>query len=143
MEDIEEIEEIDQSDPRKAAGRIMSGLVIVFLFFDGILKFIRPDSVTEVTVNELGYEEHHIYIFVTLVFISTILYALPRTAVLGAVLLTAYLGGAVASHLRVDSPLFSHVLFPVYVAILMWGGLWLRDERLSDLFPLRKDRPFS
>ena len=71
------------------------------------------------------------------VLVCVILYVVPRTAVLGAILLTGYLGGAVATHLRVGDPLFSHTLSPVYFAVLLWGGLYLRDERLRALIPLR------
>ena len=69
---------------------------------------------------------------------STLLYAIPRTAVLGAILLTAYLGGAVATHVRVGSPLFSHTLFGVYLGVIVWGGLWLRDPRIRALLPLTR-----
>jgi hypothetical protein len=73
----------------------------------------------------------------TLLLGSTLLYAIPRTSVLGAILLTGYLGGAVATHVRVGSPLFSHVLFGVYLGVIVWAGLWLRDPRLRALIPLR------
>jgi hypothetical protein len=73
-----------------------------------------------------------------LLLAATLLYAFPRTALLGAVLLTGYLGGAVATHVRIGSPLFSHVLFGVYIGILVWGGLWLRDSRVRALLPLRR-----
>jgi hypothetical protein len=119
-------------------GRIMSGFVILFMLFDAVIKFIKPPQVIETTVNELGYSEHHIMLHGFSALIPTILYAMPRTSILGAVLLTAHLGGAIASHVRVDNPLFSHTLFPVYTAILMWGGVWLRDERLQEVFPLKK-----
>lgn len=119
-------------------GRIMSGLVILFLSFDGIFKFIKPAEVIQVTVNELGYAEHHILTLGFLVLIPTLLYAIPRTSILGAILLSAYLGGAIATHLRIDSPLFSHILFPLYIAILMWGGLWLRVPVLRALLPFKK-----
>ena len=119
-------------------GRIMSSLVILFMLFDAVLKFIKPEAVIQTTIHELGYQEHHILIHGLLALIPTILYAIPRTSVLGAVLLTAHLGGAIASHMRVDNPLFSHLLFPVFVAILMWGGIWLRDNRLQKMIPLKQ-----
>src|SRR5262245_41748276 len=96
-------------------GWVLSSLVIAFLLFDASLKFFKPPVVVEVTVGQLGYAEHHILILGLLPLVATLLYALPVTAVLGAVLLTGHLGGAIASHLRVDNPLFSHTLFPVYV----------------------------
>lgn len=126
------------SKSRLWTGRIMSLLVILFLIFDATLKFLKPAEVVQTTVNELGYADHHIIVMGFLVLIPTILYAIPTTSVLGAVLLTAYFGGAIATHVRVDNPLFSHTLFPVYFAILMWGGIWLRDERLRSLLPFKK-----
>lgn len=116
--------------------RIMSGLVILFMLFDSIFKFIQPAEVVQGTV-ELGYQAHHIAIIGALGLLSTILYTIPRTAVLGAILLTGYWGGAVATHLRLDNPLFSHILFSVYLGILAWGGLWLRDERVRKIIPFR------
>jgi hypothetical protein len=118
--------------------RAMSGAVILFMLFDATIKFIKPIQVIETTVHELGYAEHHILIHGFLALIPTILYAIPRTSILGVVLLTAHLGGAIASNLRVDNPLLSNILFPVYTAILAWGGLWLRDEQLRNLLPIKR-----
>jgi hypothetical protein len=87
---------------------------------------------------ELGYPESVIVGLGVVLLVSVFLYALPRTAVLGAILLTGYLGGAVATHVRVGNPLFSHSLFPVYFGILIWGGLALRDERIRNLLPFRR-----
>lgn len=112
--------------------RVMSGLVILFMLADSIFKFIQPAEVVQGTVD-LGYATHHIAIIGMLGLLSILLYAIPRTAILGAILLTGYFGGAIATHLRLDNPLFSHTLFPVYLGILAWGGLWLRDERLRKL----------
>lgn len=125
---------------RKAilTGRIMSGFIIAFMLFDSVIKFIIPEPVVQTTVNELGYQEHHIILIGVIGLIPTILYAIPRTSFLGAVLLTAHYGGAIAIHLRVDNPLFSHTLFPVYTAVLMWGGLWLRSNTLRGLLPFSK-----
>ena len=111
----------------------MSGLVILFMLFDGIFKFVAPDDLMKESVAQLGYQLHHAPILGTLALICTALYIIPRTAILGAVLLTGYYGGAIATHVRVDNPLFSHTLFPIYLAILMWGGLWLRSVRLREL----------
>ena len=99
---------------------------------DSIFKFIQPAEVVQGTVD-LGYATHHIAIIGMLGLLSILLYAIPRTAILGAILLTGYFGGAIATHLRLDNPLFSHTLFPVYLGILAWGGLWLRDERVRRL----------
>lgn len=116
---------------------VMSGLVILFMLFDSIMKFVKPKEVIEGTVS-LGYAEHHIATIGSLGLISTLLYAFPRTSVLGAVLLTGYFGGTIATHLRLDNPLFTHILFTVYFGILIWGGLWLRNEKLRALFPIVK-----
>lgn len=124
------------SKSRLWAGRIMSGLVIFFMTFDGVFKFFKSKEAIQGTV-ELGYDEHHLVTLGIIALIPTLLYAIPRTSVLGAVLLTGYFGGAIATHFRVDNPLFSHTLFPVYLAFLMWGGIWLRNARLSNIFPLR------
>jgi hypothetical protein len=121
------------SKGRLWTGRIMSGLAILFMLFDSILKLIKPPEVVEGTVV-LGFAEHHILLIGILGLISTLLYAIPRTTVLGAILLTGYFGGVIATHIRLDNPLFSHILFPVYIAILVWGGIWLRDERVLKLF---------
>ncbi|TBL81076.1 DoxX family protein [Paenibacillus thalictri] len=115
--------------------RVMSWLVILFMLFDSISKLFKPAPVVEGTVS-LGFAEHHIVVLGILGLISTILYIIPRTAFLGALLLTAYFGGAIAVQVRVDAPLFSNILFSVYLAILAWGGLWLKDERIRKLLPL-------
>ncbi|MCM3621718.1 DoxX family protein [Brevibacillus borstelensis] len=124
------------SKSRLWTARIMSGLVILFMLFDSIFKFIQPAPVVEGTL-QLGYAQHHLAVIGTLGLISTILYAIPRTAFLGAVLLTGYFGGAIATHIRMDAPLFSHVLCPVYLAVLAWGAIWLRNERARKLIPLQ------
>ena len=121
------------------AGRIISALPILFLLIDGIMKLIKPLIVMTATV-ELGYRETVIVPLGVLLLTSTILYAVPRTSVLGAILLTGYLGGAVATNVRVGTPLFSHLLFPVYLGVLIWLGLYLRDARLRALLPLTGQR---
>jgi hypothetical protein len=123
------------SKSRLWTSRIFSGLVILFMLFDSIFKLIPNDQV-EAASSALGYSAHHVPIIGILGLSCIILYAIPRTAILGAILLTGYFGGVVATHLRLDNPLFSHTLFSVYLAILAWGGLWLRSERLRKLFPL-------
>lgn len=125
------------SKTKRWVSYIMSGLVILFMLMDSIMKFVKPKEVIEGTLA-LGFAEHHIPIIGALGLISTLLYALPRTSVLGAILLTAYFGGAVATHLRLDNPLFTHTLFTVYFGILMWGGLWLRSSKLRELLSLRQ-----
>jgi hypothetical protein len=122
---------------------IMRWFVILFMLFDAIIKFIKPAPVIQTTINELGYKDHHILIHGLTALIPTLLFMIPRTTMLGAILLTAHLGGAIASHVRVDNPLFSHTLFPVYTAILMWGSIWLRDDRLKNILPLVKKNSAS
>ena len=131
-------EAITNSIPVKRpwAGIIVSGLPVLFLLFDAVLKFVRPEQVVQGTV-ELGYSESVILPLGVVLLISTLLYVFPKTSVLGAVLLTGYLGGAVATHVRIGNPLFTHVLFPVYVGILLWLGLYLRDRRLRALVPIK------
>jgi hypothetical protein len=124
------------SKGRLWAGRIMSALPVLFLLMDGVMKLVKPEFVVKATV-QLGYPESVIFGLGIVVLVCVILYVVPRTAVLGAILLTGYLGGAVATHVRVGDSLFSHALFPVYFAILLWGGLYLREERLRALIPLR------
>ncbi|KAA2242784.1 DoxX family protein [Chitinophaga agrisoli] len=133
---------MESTHPSRAirwTGIIMRWFVILFLLFDAVMKFVKPAPVIQSTIHELGYKEHHILIFAFLVLLPTLLFAIPRTRILGALLLTAYLGGAIAAQLRVDSPLFSHLLFPVYIAVLMWGSIWLLDERLRRIFPVIKN----
>jgi len=114
----------------------MSGLAALFLLMDAVMKFAKPDAVLKGTV-ELGFSESVIVPLGVVLLVSTLLYVFPRTAVLGAILLTGYLGGAVCTHVRVGNPLFSHVLFPTYLGVLIWGGLLLRDRRLRALLPIR------
>lgn len=118
------------------AGRIVSGLVVLFLAFDGVAKVLELPPVLEGTAR-LGYPTSVVFGLGVVLLVSVVTYAIPRTAVLGAILITGYLGGAVATHVRVGDPLFSHVLFPVYVAVLAWAGLFLRESRLRAILPLR------
>jgi hypothetical protein len=118
-------------------GRVMSALPALFLLMDAVMKFMKPKMVVEGTVK-MGYPEYVIIPLGVVLLVCTILYIVPATAVLGAILLTGYLGGAVATHVRVGDPLFSHALFPVYLGVLLWGGLVLRDPRLRALLPLRR-----
>jgi hypothetical protein len=119
-------------------GRILSGLVVFFLLVDAGFKLIRPLPAPAVEAfGKLGYPVGLAIGIGILLLVCVALYLIPRTSVLGAILLTGYLGGAVASHVRVGDPWFSHALFPVYVGVLVWGGLYLRDQRLRALIPLR------
>jgi hypothetical protein len=116
-------------------GRVLSALAALFLLADGVGKLVKPAPVVEATVG-LGYPESVILGLGIVLTTCTVLYAIPRTAVLGAVLLTGYLGGAVATHVRVGAGAFP-VVFPVLIGALLWGGLVLRDGRLRALLPLR------
>ena len=118
-------------------GRVLSGLAAAFLIFDSIGKLLRVQPVIEGTVS-LGYPVSVIIPLGVTLLTCVVVYLVPRTAVLGALLLTGYLGGAVATHVRVGNPLFSHVLFQTYVAALLWGGLLLRDPRLRVFLPMRR-----
>jgi hypothetical protein len=113
-------------------GRILSGIAVAFLVFDAVGKIMRVEPVVEGTVK-LGYRADSVVTVGLLLLAGVVLYVVPRTSLLGAIYLAAYLGGAVATHYRVGSPLLSHVLFPVYVALLLWGGLALRTPRLASL----------
>ena len=111
------------------AGRVMSGLAVAFLLMDAVMKFWMPPAVIEGTAR-VGWPASLIPTLGVVLLVCTALYLFPRTAILGGVLLTGYLGGAVATHLRIGDPLFSHVLFPTYIGVLLWAGLYLRDRRL-------------
>ena len=123
------------SGKKQWAGRIASGLVISFLTFDSIIKVLALAPAVQATA-QLGYPANMVTGLGILELACVIVYAVPRTSALGAILLTGWLGGAIATHLRIGSPLVSHTLFPVYVAALIWGGLWLRSERVRQLLSL-------
>lgn len=117
---------------QRITGWILSGLACAFLLLDGVMKLVQPAVVVDTTVG-LGYPQHTITGIGISLLVATALHLLPRTAFLGALLVTAYLGGAVATHVRAGSPLFSHLLFPVYVAVFAWAGYALRDARVRVL----------
>lgn len=113
-------------------GWILSILAILFLLFDGIAKLMKPDVVVQAT-KELGYPGNTITPIGIIIVISVIAYAIPRFSVIGAILVTGCLGGAVATHMRLHNPLFTHILFPVYLGIFVWGGLYLRNASFRKL----------
>jgi hypothetical protein len=117
-------------------GWALSGVVILFLFMDIGIKFAMIQPVID-THRQLGwpFDPGTVRTLAAILLAATLLYAWPRTAVLGAILLTGYLGGAVATHVRIGSPLFSHILFGVYLGVFAWGGLWFRDPRIRALIP--------
>jgi hypothetical protein len=123
---------------RKAqwAGRLMSGLAVLFLTFDALGKVLQLAPVMQGS-TELGYPAGSVFWLGLVLLVCVALHVIPRTSVLGAILLTGWFGGAIATHVRAESPLFSHTLSPLYVAVLVWGGLYLRNGRVRALFSLR------
>ena len=117
-------------------GRVLSGLAVLFFLFDSAAKLARSAPSLKGTV-ELGFPTSSVIPIGIILLACTIIYLIPRTSIVGAVLLTGYLGGAVAAQLRVGNPLASHTLFPIYVAVLVWGGLFLRDRRVRALLARR------
>ena len=120
-------------------GRFLSGVAVLFLTFDAAVKVLKLDLAVQAT-KQLGYPENVIVALGLIEIVCLIAYVIPRTSVLGVVVWTGYLGGAVASQFRVGNPLFSHTLFPIYVATFLWAGLWLRDEQLRSVLPMRGPR---
>jgi hypothetical protein len=120
-------------------GRVMSGLFVLFMLGASVTpKFFIPE-IAEQTMADLGWPIKYTVMIGVIELVGVILYVIPRTAVLGAVLLMALLGGAMATQIRVENPLFSHVLFSLYLGLFMWGGLWLRDPALRAVFPARSN----
>jgi len=117
-------------------GRVISALVVLFLLFDAVTKVAKESHVLQATVR-LGYPESLVVGIGILLLLCTAVYVIPSTSILGAILLTGYLGGAIASNVRAASPLLESV-FPVIFGVLIWGGLYLRQSRLRTLIPLRK-----
>jgi hypothetical protein len=115
-------------------GRALSALAILFLAFDTAIKLAGASVVAE-TLGALGYSPSLGVTIGVVELVCVVLYAVPRTAVLAAILLTALFGGGIATHIRVGSPLFTHILFGVYLGLFVWGGLYLRNERLRELIP--------
>jgi hypothetical protein len=125
-----------RTDRRFVIGSILTGLVSTFLAFDVVLKVLQLAPAVE-TTTQLGYPVETILWIGLIELVFLVLYLVPRTSILGAVLLTGYLGGAIATHVRVGSPLLGYTFFPIYVAAMVWGGIYLRDARLRELLPVR------
>lgn len=121
------------SKKRLWAGRIISALPVLMLLFSGIIKLMKPAVVVE-EFFRLGYPENLIVGIGILELFCTVVYVIPRSSILGAILLTGYLGGATATHVRIGDPFFA----PIILGVLIWGGLFLRDDRLRALIPLRE-----
>jgi hypothetical protein len=130
---------IETAPSRKAlwTGRILTGLAVLFLLFDATMKLLQPVEAIKGT-TDLGWPVEVILPLGILQLILLALYLIPRTSIFGAILWTGYLGGAIATHVRIGNPLFTHILFPIYIALLLWGGLWLRDRRLRTLIPISR-----
>jgi hypothetical protein len=118
-------------------GRALSALAIAFLAFDTAIKLAQMSVVAE-TLGALGYPADLGFTIGVVELVCVVLYAVPRTAVLGAILLTALFGGGIATHIRVGDPLFTHILFGVYLGLFVWGGLYLRNARVRELLPLAR-----
>jgi hypothetical protein len=127
---------------RRRVGAVLSAIAVLFLTFDSVIKVLQLAPAVDATV-QLGYPLGSVLAIGIIEAVCLALYLVPRTSVLGAVLFTGYLGGAIATQVRVESPLLSHTLFPIYVATLVWGGLYLREDRLRALLPIRNEDPRS
>lgn len=127
------------SRSRLWTGRIVAGIIAAFMLFDAAMKFVNPAPVREAFART-GWPVHLSPVLGAILLASTILWLVPRTSILGALLLTGYLGGAVATNLRLENPLFSNTLFPVYFGVLLWGSMWLRDLQIQALIPLRRNK---
>ena len=128
-----------KASPSVWTGRVLSGLFVLFMLGASIApKFLMADMVAEQNMTPLGWPAKYLLLVGLIELACVILYVIPRTSLFGAVLMTGLLGGAIATNLRVDNPLFSHTLFGVYLGLVMWGGLWLRDASLRAVFPVRR-----
>lgn len=127
----------ETTKPMLWTGRALTGLFVLFMLMDISIKLLRL-PVVDTTMAELGWAAGSGFWIGVMELVLVALYLIPRTALLGAVLLTGLFGATAATHLRLGNPLFSHVLFGVYLALFAWGGLWLRDAALRAVFPLRR-----
>ena len=120
------------------SGRVLTGLFALFILGASVLPKLSGMPIAEQSMAELGWPSGYVLMFGLMELTFLILYLIPRTSLLGAVLFTGLLGGAMATQIRAEMPLFSHVLFSIYLGLFMWGGLWLRDSDLRDRFPIRR-----
>jgi hypothetical protein len=128
--------------PSVWTGRVLSGLFVLFMLAASIApKFLMADMVAEQSMTPLGWPAKYLLLIGLIELACVVLYVIPRTSLLGAVLMTGLLGGAIATNLRVENPLFSHTLFGVWLGLFMWGGLWLRNASLRAVFPFRRGKP--
>lgn len=129
--------DIAPSKAARLAGLILSGLVVAFLLFDSVIHIANTSQVRE-AMADLGFDPSLNRVFGVVLLVCLIAYVVPATSILGAVLLTGYLGGAVATNLLTEQPIVSTTLFPIYTGIFVWGGLWLRDLGVRKIMPLRR-----
>ena len=127
----------DSTRTQRRTAYVLTTLAALFLALDTVMKLLRLAPAVEGTVA-LGYPEHTVAVIGAIELVCLVLYLVPQTAVFGAVVMTGYLGGAIATHVRVGNPLLTYTLFPIYVAAMLWGGLYLREPRLRALLPLRR-----
>ena len=128
-----------KASPSVWTGRVLSGLFVLFMLAASIApKYLMSGMVVAQTMEPLRWPGKYLMLIAAIELVGVILYVIPRTSLLGAVLMTGLLGGAIATNLRVDMPMFSHTLFGIYLGLVMWGGLWLRDASLRAVFPLRR-----
>jgi hypothetical protein len=120
-------------------GRILTALFALFMLGASVAPKLLRMPVAEETMAQLGWPSGYAFMIGLIELTCVVLYLIPRTSVLGAVLMTGLLGGAMATQIRVDNPLFSHILFSLYLGLFMWGGLWLRDQRVRALFPVMRE----
>ena len=130
----------DSTPTQRRTAYVLTTLAALFLTLDTVMKLLRLAPAVEGTVA-LGYPEHTVALIGVIELVCLVLYLVPQTSVIGAVVMTGYLGGAIATHVRLGNPLLSHTLFPIYVAVMVWGGLYLREPRLRALMPLVRARP--
>jgi DoxX-like family len=120
-------------------GRALTGLFALFMLGASIAPKLLQLPVAEETMAELGWPSGYAFMIGVIELTCLVLYLIPRTSLLGAVLMMGLLGGAMATQIRVGNPFFSHILFSLYLGLFMWGGLWLRDRRLQALFPIVRE----
>lgn len=127
-----------KASPMVWTGRVLSGLFVLFMLGASIAPKLLGMPVAAQTLTALGWKADYVLMIGLMELAFTVLYVIPRTSVLGAILMTGLLGGAMATQVRIENPLFSHELFSLYLGLFLWGGLWLRDPALRAIFPFRK-----
>ena len=129
-----------KASPTVWTGRALTGLFALFILGASVLPKLSGMPIAEQSMAELGWPSGYVLMIGLMELTFLILYLIPRTSLLGAVLFTGLLGGAMATQIRAEMPLFSHVLFSIYLGLFMWGGLWLRDPAWRAMFPFRRAR---